>query len=317
MKIFYFIMFILISIVLPKSALSEAFVDISKDNAALNIIEPHRPQNEAIRHHNQDKKSDFVKVNNKNNQNIIKNNYNRVQNNKWLTYHVTHYNRYTAHPVVRHLVIPVVVSSNKDSSNQKTSKVNTIQTKEFLDYKYNFSLGLHGIISLNSNLYDYEVKASEGIGFYFKFRPFNRFALHLTNDYMFGSLRYNDDISQDYIKTILSFGANIYLITYNSFDLYTIIAVSISWWSYSNNDNNICNTSIYKTGFQSGGSFGLGFSYTLNDFIEFSADFLYTLEAAPDFVPNYIQGHENILYEGKSNEIIHGMIFYLGIGFVL
>jgi hypothetical protein len=171
----------------------------------------------------------------------------------------------------------------------------------------NFGIGISGIVATNSAIGNLNGHSSGGFGYYIKYRPVRFLSVEFANDFLFGDLIYTDEsINQSYTKIPLSLGFRFHFMDYSDFDVYASIAASLSSIKYNNNYSR--DPRFISTGYQHGGQFGLGFSYIV-DYFELGFDVRYTIESVPDLVPYYISTEEN--------QIIHGAIFKLGVGFIL
>lgn len=211
-------------------------------------------------------------------------------------------------PVIVHSYTPVVVDPTPT-----TVVVDETPSTYVSVGNSRFGFGIRGLVAVNSPIYDYELDASGGIGFYLKFRPVRYFSVELMNDYLFGSLKYNDYAVQDYVKVPFVLGARFHFLDYGNVDAYAALAASVSVWSYKDGYDYWYDeyTYMYEVGVQFGGQLGLGVSYIIGDCLEVGADIRYTIETAPDFVPDYAQDR------WQSNEAVHGFLLAINLGFAL
>ena len=173
-----------------------------------------------------------------------------------------------------------------------------------------FGFGLNALLAVNSTIGDITNYASGGLGLYIKFRPVRYFSLELQNNYLFGALQYTGWDSQSYAKTLFGLGARIHFLDYGSTDVYAALAGTVSVWSYISGYDYWYDNYTYMNehGIQYGGQLGAGISYIAGS-LEIGMDLRYTVESVPDFVPGY--------FDKDSDDVIHGMLLTLNLGFSL
>lgn len=235
------------------------------------------------------------------------------------TYYVNrHYtvSRPTHKPVVHHTYRPtckscysptIVYSKPTYASYNESDTVSTSNSYVEYENTYKFGFGIRGIVATNSSFGNINNDAFGGIGFYIKYRPIRYFSIEFINDYLFGTLKYDSDYTQEFNKVPLSIGARFHFLDYSKFDAYAALAASMSIWSYVN----LYDSKRYyeKKGIQFGGQLGVGIGYIFDPF-EISFDARYTLESVPSYVPYY----DNL---SDDYQMVHGALFSLNLGFSL
>lgn len=173
-----------------------------------------------------------------------------------------------------------------------------------------FGFGLNALLAVNSSIDDITNYASGGLGLYIKFRPVRYFSLELQNNYLFGALQYTGWDSQSYAKTLFGLGARIHFLDYGNTDVYAALAGTVSVWSYISGYDYWYDNYTYMNehGIQYGGQLGAGVSYIAGS-LEIGMDLRYTVESVPDFAPGY--------FDKDSDDVIHGMLLTLNLGFSL
>jgi hypothetical protein len=228
------------------------------------------------------------------------------------------YNRHGAHFVVAHryyrprtyysqtyYVEPVVHTSNACT----TCSDNNVYTN--YESAGRFGLGLIGILYKYSEYGNINNGIAGGVGFYLKYRPIRYFSLEFTNQYLYGNLKYSNSLEQEYIKIPFTLGARFHFFDYGNLDIYSAIAGSISVWRYIEDYDYWREQYNYlnESGVQYGGQIGLGASIILSS-LEFGIDLRYTIESVPNYIPGYYSDKDD-------NEVVHGMLLSLGVGFSL
>ena len=224
--------------------------------------------------------------------------------------------RPTYKPVVHHTYRPtckscysptIVYSKPTYTSYDESTTVST--SSSYIEYEnaYKLGFGIRGVVATNSSFGNINNDAFGGIGFYIKYRPIRYFSIEFINDYLFGTLRYESDYTQEFNKIPLSLGARFHFLDYSKFDAYAALAASMSIWSYVN----LYDSKRYyeKNGIQFGGQLGVGVGYIFDPF-EISFDARYTLESVPSYMPYY----DNL---SDDYQIVHGALFSLNLGFSL
>ena len=246
-----------------------------------------------------------------------------VHHNNSSKAHSTHYvnrnytvNRPTYKPVVHHTYRPtcrscysptIVYSKPAYTSYSESNTDSTSSSYVEYENTYKVGFGIRGVVETNSSFGNINNDAFGGIGFYIKYRPIRYFSIEFINDYLFGTLKYESEYTQEFTKVPLSLGARFHFLDYSNFDAYAALAASMSIWSYVN----LYDSKRYyeKKGIQFGGQLGVGIGYILDPF-EISFDARYTLESVPSYVPYY----ENL---SDDYQIVHGALFSLNLGFSL
>lgn len=209
---------------------------------------------------------------------------------------------------------PVVVYSNEPS----TTIVENEPVVTTSDGNNHVGFGIRGVVATNSPMNGISNNASGGVGLYLTIRPVRYFSVEFVNDYLFGTLKYDDNyFSQGYVKIPFSVGARVHFLDYGNTDVYLAAAASISAWSYTNEYDSYYYDWYYdeyyytsEVGVQFGGQFGAGISYVSNSF-EIGLDLRYTVESIPDYIP----GYDNYRYD--SDSVVHGFLLAINIGFSL
>lgn len=216
----------------------------------------------------------------------------------------TYYPRPRTHYVRTYYTEPAVVYT--DNSYVVVDDTESVA----YDSSGKFGFGLNALLAVNSPIYDITNYASGGLGLYVKFRPVRYFSLELQNNYLFGALQYDGWDSQSYVKTLFGLGARVHFLDYGDTDLYAAIAGTIAVWSYISGYDYWYDEYTYMNeyGIQYGGQIGGGVSYIAGT-LEIGMDLRYTIESVPDFVPGYTNK--------DSDEVIHGMLLTLSLGFSL
>lgn len=215
---------------------------------------------------------------------------------------------HTYRPTCRSCYSPTVIYSKPSyTSYSVSSTASTSSTYVEYENTYKFGFGIRGVVATNSSFGNINNDVFGGIGFYIKYRPIRYFSVEFINDYLFGTLKYDSDYTQEFTKVPLSIGARFHFLDYGSFDAYAALAASMSIWSYVN----LYDSRRYyeKKGIQFGGQLGVGIGYIF-DPVEISFDARYTLESVPSYVPYY----ENL---SDDYQMVHGALFSLILGFVL
>ena len=209
---------------------------------------------------------------------------------------------------------PVVVYSNEPS----TTIVENEPVVTTLDGNSHVGFGIRGVVATNSPMNDISANTSGGVGLYLTVRPVRYFSVEFVNDYLFGTLKYDDNsFSQGYVKIPFSVGARVHFLDYGNTDVYLAAAASISAWSYTNEYDSYYYDWYYdeyyytsEVGVQFGGQFGAGVNYISNSF-EIGLDLRYTVESIPDYIPGYYN------YRYDSDSVVHGFLLAINIGFYL
>ena len=173
-----------------------------------------------------------------------------------------------------------------------------------------FGFGIRGVGVTNSpaKLRDYNCEVanniSGGVGFYLKARPVRYFSIEFINDYILGSYDTTGDYRQsaDFLRIPVVLGLRGHFLDYGVLDFYAAAAASASFIIYDDN---------YSDSFdfvQWGAQVGLGLSLIAGIF-EVGIDLRYTIEEAPDHLPND--------YEVDHKTPIHGFLFALNVGFAI
>ena len=238
----------------------------------------------------------------------VRPNYNRHHINPGHHYYAPRY-----YP--RRYYAPVVVYSNDTNTAIVESEPTVTVTS---DSDYHIGFGIRGLVAANSPMNGISNDASGGVGLYLTVRPSRYFSLEFVNDYLFGTLKYDDSqFSQGYVKIPFSIGARFHFLDYGSTDAYLAAAASISAWSYADDYDGYYYDWYYdeyyytsKVGMQFGGQFGAGVSYVGNSF-EIGIDLRYTLESVPDYIPGYDS------YRHEQDSVVHGFLLAVNIGFSL
>lgn len=224
--------------------------------------------------------------------------------------------RPTYKPVVHHTYRPtckscysptIVYSKPTYTSYDESTTVSTSSSYVEYESTYKLGFGIRGVVATNSSFGNINNDAFGGIGFYIKYRPIRYFSIEFINDYLFGTLKYDTDYTQEFNKVPLSIGARFHFLDYSKFDAYAALAASMSVWSYVN----LYDSKRYyeKKGIQFGGQLGVGVGYIFDPF-EISFDARYTLESVPSYMPYY----DNL---SDDYQIVHGALFSLNLGFSL
>lgn len=215
---------------------------------------------------------------------------------------------HTYRPTCRSCYSPTVVYSKPTYTSYSVSSTASTSSV-YVEYEntYMFGFGIRGVVATNSSFGNINNDAFGGIGFYIKYRPIRYFSVEFINDYLFGTLKYDSDYTQEFTKVPLSIGARFHFLDYGSFDAYAALAASMSIWSYVN----LYDSKRYyeKKGIQFGGQLGVGIGYIF-DPVEISFDARYTLESVPSYVPYY----DNL---SDDYQMVHGALFSLNLGFSL
>lgn len=215
---------------------------------------------------------------------------------------------HTYRPTCRSCYLPTIVYSKPAYTSYSESNIDSTSSS-YVEYDntYKLGFGIRGVVATNSSFGNINNDAFGGIGFYIKYRPIRYFSVELINDYLFGTLKYESDYTQEFTKVPLSLGARFHFLDYGSFDAYAALAASMSIWSYVN----LYDSKRYheKKGIQFGGQLGIGVGYIFDPF-EISFDARYTLESVPSYVPYY----ENL---SDDYQTVHGALFSLNLGFSL
>ena len=257
-------------------------------------------------------------VNNSNKNNSYYNNYNKPN-----SYYNNNGNVVYRPSAVHHVNATRPYSQNISPYSQTTIWYTNIPAKRTIvdtddsSYRYvrvysdsvnshKLGFGLSIPISFNSGFDVVESHVAGGLGFYITFRPIRYISLEFINNYLFGSLEYNN-YYQEYNKVPLVFGLRYHFFDYGDIDLYLVASGLLSIWSFvDNNSNN--NVYLVNKGYQFGGQFGAGLTYNVSIF-SFGIDIRYTLETVPDFIP--------YLYMKHDDDKIHGCLLTFVIGISL
>ena len=215
---------------------------------------------------------------------------------------------HTYRPTCRSCYSPAVVYSKPTYTSYSVSSTASMSSA-YVEYEntYKFGFGIRGVVATNTSFGNINNDVFGGIGFYIKYRPIRYFSVEFINDYLFGTLKYDSDYTQEFTKVPLSISARFHFLDYGSFDAYAALAASMSIWSYVN----LYDSRRYyeKKGIQFGGQLGVGIGYIF-DPIEISFDARYTLESVPSYVPYY----DNL---SDDYQMVHGALFSLNLGFSL
>ena len=333
----YSFILLIVCILYPLSVLAEmrapGLVSNNKDDYKL-PSSVRQTDNDTYKQNNKDEENSNVVVGipkENNNVNNYYNNYNNKSNNY-------HYNSYNHKPnsyyhnngnvvyrpsTVHHVNATRPYSQNISPYSQTTIWYTNIPAKHTIvdtddsSYRYvrvysdsvnshKLGFGLSIPISFNSGFDVVESHVAGGLGFYITFRPIRYISLEFINNYLFGSLEYNN-YYQEYNKVPLVFGLRYHFFDYGDIDLYLVASGLLSIWSFvDNNSNN--NVYLVNKGYQFGGQFGAGLTYNVSIF-SFGIDIRYTLETVPDFIP--------YLYMKHDDDKIHGCLLTFVIGISL
>lgn len=199
------------------------------------------------------------------------------------------------------------VIDDTDDSSYHYASVNSSTVYES-DHRLGF--GLNVVVSFTSGFGSVDWDVAGGLGFYITFRPVRYISLEFANNYLFGSLEYDDHYNQGYTKVPVSLGLRYHFFDYGNIDLYLATAAEVVVWSFVDNYDKIHNRYVYlkDRGFQFGAQFGAGIIYNIDAFA-FGIDLRYTLESSPDYVP-YLNMDQN-------SDIQHGCLLTFIIGLSL
>ena len=290
-----------------------------KESNNINNVVVGRPKENNNYNYNNKKNNNNYNYNNKKNNNYHYNNYNHSHN----SYYHNNGNVVYRPSTVHHVNMTRPYSQNISPYSQTTIWYTNIPAKRTIvdtddsSYRYvrvysdsvnshKLGFGLSIPISFNSGFDVVESHVAGGLGFYITFRPIRYISLEFINNYLFGSLEYNN-YYQEYNKVPLVFGLRYHFFDYGDIDLYLVASGLLSIWSFvDNNSNN--NVYLVNKGYQFGGQFGAGLTYNVSIF-SFGIDIRYTLETVPDFIP--------YLYMKHDDDKIHGCLLTFVIGISL
>ncbi len=214
---------------------------------------------------------------------------------------VRHYRTNVRPVVVVEQPATVVVSDTSSSSSSSSSE--RVGSR--------FGMGIRGVglvpsATILDNGTELKSKIAGGLGFYLKVRPIRWISIELINDYLFG---HYDSVSSDcdnYFRVPLVVGLRGHVFDYGNLDVYGVAAFAATFVTLDDGNDRLDQEERFV---QFGGQFGAGISLVAGGF-EIGLDARYTIDTAPEKAPI---GYGSV----DQDELIHGFLFSLNVGFAI